>query len=91
METCVLIPQELSLVITSPNDEKHERRKYPDNISVNVWTNSTISQGTLIYPFQGTIRLDTLDIHNYLDYNDVSEVVFFQISAGWWYFSAGKY
>lgn len=73
METCVLIPQELSLVITSPPlDEKRERRKFLENMNVNVWTNSTIAQGTMIYPFQGTIRLDKLDIYNYLDYDDVS-------------------
>lgn len=71
METCVLIPQELSLVITSQQDGKH--RKFSDNVNVNVWTNATITQGTLIYPFQGTIRLDKLDIYNYLDFNDVSK------------------
>ncbi len=66
----MLIPQELSLVITSPAEEK--RRKFAENLNVNVWTNSTITQGTLIYPFQGTIRLDKLEIYSYLDYNDVS-------------------
>lgn len=68
METCVLIPQELSLVITNQIDDK---RKYP-NINVNVWTNVTIPQGTIIRPFQGTIRLDKLDVFDYLDENDVS-------------------
>ncbi|KAL6956624.1 hypothetical protein U1Q18_049825, partial [Sarracenia purpurea var. burkii] len=49
METCVLIPQELSLVISGQIDHK---RKYPSNISVNVWTNVTISKGTLIRRFK---------------------------------------
>ncbi|XP_065210026.1 zinc finger and SCAN domain-containing protein 2-like [Planococcus citri] len=68
METCVLIPQELSLVISGQIDHK---RKYPSNISVNVWTNVTISKGTLIRPFQGTIRLDKLDVFDYLDAHDI--------------------
>lgn len=39
---------------------------------VNVWTNARIPQGTLIYPFQGTIRLDKLEVYSYLEDNDVS-------------------
>ena len=65
----MLIPQELSLVISGQIDHK---RKYPSNISVNVWTNVTITKGTLIRPFQGTIRLDKLDVFDYLDAHDVS-------------------
>ena len=75
----MLIPQELSLVITSPSDDKQDRRKFPadNNICVSVWTNSTIPRGTYIYPFQGTIRLDKLDIYNYLDYSDVSVIGYY--------------
>jgi len=45
--------------------------KLPE-MRVNVWTNARIPQGTLIYPFQGTIRLDKLEVYSYLDDNDVS-------------------
>ncbi|XP_021939987.1 zinc finger protein 771-like isoform X2 [Zootermopsis nevadensis] len=38
---------------------------------VNVWTNARIPQGTLIYPFQGTIRLDKLEVYSCLDDNDI--------------------
>lgn len=45
-------------------------KKTPDT-KVTVWTNAPIPQGTLIYPFQGTIRLDKLEVYNYLDENDI--------------------
>jgi hypothetical protein len=79
METCVLIPQEFSLVLTtdtarvvtaSPAVDRNAN-KLPD-MRVNVWTNARIPQGTLIYPFQGTIRLDKLEVYSSLDDNDVS-------------------
>jgi hypothetical protein len=83
METCVLIPQEFSLVLTagpspavaatSPAVDRNAN-KLPE-MRVNVWTNARIPQGTLIYPFQGTIRLDKLEVYSYLDDNDVSRPV----------------
>jgi hypothetical protein len=48
--------------------------KLPE-MRVNVWTNARIPQGTLIYPFQGTIRLDKLEVYSYLDDNDVSRTL----------------
>lgn len=79
METCVLIPQEFSLVMSSGSDDLFKRSgKYSPmkDVAVNVWTNASIPQGTLIYPFQGTIRLDKLEVYNYLEENDVSESVY---------------
>lgn len=83
METCVLIPQEFSLVLTagpapavpaaSPAVDRNAN-KLPE-MRVNVWTNARIPQGTLIYPFQGTIRLDKLEVYSYLDDNDVSRAL----------------
>lgn len=70
METCVLIPQEFSLVL-APSDGRLGKKKIPE-MSVNVWTNTRIPQGTLVYPFQGTIRLDKLEVYSYLDDSDVS-------------------
>lgn len=74
METCVLIPQEFSLCIRStPIGPK---RPEPE---VSVWTNSPIAQGTLCYPFQGTIRLDKLEVYGQLDDDDVSRKFLFII------------
>lgn len=67
METCVLIPQEFSLCIRGP--VLGNRKAEPE---VSVWSNSPISQGTLCYPFQGTIRLDKLEVHGQLEEDDVS-------------------
>ena len=70
METCVLIPQEFSLVLTTPNVDKNANKLC--EMRVNVWSNTRISQGTIVYPFQGTIRLDKLEVYSYLDDGDVS-------------------
>lgn len=83
METCVLIPQEFSLVLTAgpapavpaaSQAVDRNANKLPE-MRVNVWTNARIPQGTLIYPFQGTIRLDKLEVYSYLDDNDVSRAL----------------
>ena len=74
METCVLIPQELSLVLSSRFEPSVRSVKKTPDTKVTVWTNAPIPQGTLIYPFQGTIRLDKLEVYNYLDENDVSQL-----------------
>ncbi|XP_014250296.1 zinc finger protein 287 [Cimex lectularius] len=71
METCVLIPQEFSLVLTAAPDNHNRLKKKLPEMSVNVWTNARIPQGTLIYPFQGTIRLDKLEVYGYLEDNDI--------------------
>ncbi|XP_049763472.1 zinc finger and SCAN domain-containing protein 22-like [Schistocerca gregaria] len=70
METCVLIPQEFSLVLTATSPVDRNANRLPE-MRVNVWTNARIPQGTLIYPFQGTIRLDKLEVYGYLDDNDI--------------------
>ncbi|KAL0266646.1 UNVERIFIED_CONTAM: hypothetical protein PYX00_009133 [Menopon gallinae] len=74
METCVLIPQELSLAIT-PSDR--DRGKHGKEVNVTVFSNSRVPQGTFLYPFQGTIRLDKIELTSYLDENDVSSHSFF--------------
>lgn len=67
METCVLIPQEFSLCV---RDALPVRRGAEPEVS--VFSNSRIAQGTLCYPFQGTIRLDKLEVHGQLEDDDVS-------------------
>lgn len=66
METCVLIPQEFALALTSTAAKKSAEQ------TATVWTTSKIPQGTLFYPFQGTVRIDKLDIHSHINENDVS-------------------
>lgn len=86
METCVLIPQEFSLVLSSPgsptldrldgvylkNHNNNDVLKGVGREPVSVWTNARIPQGTVVYPFQGTVRLDTLDVYSQLHDGDVS-------------------
>lgn len=66
METCVLIPQELALAVTASGG----RASKEPNVS--VWSTLRIPQGSLCYPFQGTIRIDKLDVYSQLDESDVS-------------------
>lgn len=66
METCVLIPQDFSLVATAPG-ARHSAEQM-----VSVWTSTRIKQGTLYYPFQGTVRIDKLNVFSYLNEKDVS-------------------
>lgn len=76
METCVLIPQEFSLCVRGPAGLAGARRTESEP-EVSVWSNTTIAQGSLCYPFQGTIRIDKLDVYGQLDDDDVSCFSFF--------------
>lgn len=71
METCVLIPKELSLqavpVASLPRSGRHLAEP-----EITVMTNVNVPRGTLIYPFQGTVRMDKLDMFSFLDDTDVS-------------------
>lgn len=66
METQVLIPQELSLVLTAPGG-----RKSGEQVA-SVFALVEIPKGTVLHPFQGTVRIDKLEIYSCLDENDVS-------------------
>lgn len=81
METCVLIPQELSLAIT-PSDRDRDRTRSNKETNVSVFSNVRVPQGTFLYPFQGTIRLDKIEVTAYLDDNDVSFFKFFFLFSG---------
>ncbi|XP_071641518.1 uncharacterized protein [Temnothorax longispinosus] len=74
METCVLIPKEFSLVLT--NDQSSCKNLFKNDSStldvrISVWSNVFIPSGTLIYPFQGSIRFDKIDLYSLLDDNDI--------------------
>lgn len=64
----MLIPQEFSLCIREPLPGARKTAE-PE---VSVFSNSRIAQGTLCYPFQGTIRLDKLEVFGQLEDDDVS-------------------
>lgn len=66
METCVLIPQELSLAVTAAGARSSGEQM------ISVWSSARIKQGELFYPFQGTVRIDKLNIYSYVDNDDVS-------------------
>lgn len=68
MESQVLIPQEFSLVLTAPGGKKSREQ------AASVFSSARIPQGTVFYPFQGTVRIDKLEIHSYLDEHDVSSI-----------------
>ncbi|XP_037073399.1 uncharacterized protein LOC119094446 [Pollicipes pollicipes] len=67
METCVLLPQEFSLVLTPGRGGD---AKSPES-DVQVWSNARIPQGVRVYPFQGTVRLDKLEVYGYLSPTDI--------------------
>lgn len=69
METCVLIPQEFSLVVTAAG-ARHSAEQ-----TVSVWTTDRIKQGAFYYPFQGTVRIDKLNIYSYIEEEDVSTII----------------
>ncbi|CAN7983268.1 unnamed protein product [Ixodes hexagonus] len=80
METFVLIPKELSLVLCDKESGTSSmmlpRQQGPaenarKEASAAVWSNSRISRGTRFLPFQGTVRLDKLDVFGTLDRNDI--------------------
>lgn len=77
METLVLIPQELSLALRPGGARGREA-------SVSVWTSVEIQRGALLYPFQGTIRIDKLHVYSYVPDHDVST---FLCYIHYWYYS----
>lgn len=69
METCVLIPQEFSLAVTAAGARNSGEQM------VSVWTTTRIKQGALYYPFQGTVRIDKLNMYSYISEEDVSNSI----------------
>ncbi|GBP20410.1 hypothetical protein EVAR_14659_1 [Eumeta japonica] len=62
METLVLIPQELSLALRTGGARAEA--------SASVWSSAELARGTLLYPFQGTIRIDKLHVYSYVPDSD---------------------
>ncbi|XP_077285564.1 uncharacterized protein LOC143910840 [Arctopsyche grandis] len=68
METLVLIPQEFALVVTS---EVRSRTRGIPELTASVWTTAQVPRGALCYPFQGTIRIDKLEVYSYVAEDDI--------------------
>ncbi|CRL01725.1 CLUMA_CG014941, isoform A [Clunio marinus] len=62
MDHLVLIPQDFNLALTS--------EKLPHD-NVTVWSNQRIAQGTIYYPFQGTVRIDKLNVFSTINDDDI--------------------
>lgn len=70
MDTCVLMPEEFSLVLTL-----HPNPRNIMEMSVALWTNRCVEAGTFFHADQGTIRLDKLEIYSELQKDDVSTII----------------
>ena len=67
METCILIPRELSLVLRLKSDQRQ-----PLEMGATIWANKTLAPGKTFGPEEGNIQLDTLEIYSQLPTHDVS-------------------
>ncbi|KAL3880226.1 hypothetical protein ACJMK2_032475 [Sinanodonta woodiana] len=66
MYTCILMPEEFSLVLTL-----HPNPKNIMEMNVALWSNVRLLPGSLFYPDKGRIRLDNLEVYSHLKYDDI--------------------
>ena len=67
MDTCVLIPAEVSLVLRPHPDPSHILEMAPT-----IWANLPLPTGTCLPPDQGLVKLDKLHVYRSLPKDDVS-------------------
>lgn len=67
MDTCIVIPDELSLVLTL-----HPNPKNILEMNVALWSNTTLPVGAKFTPDDGKVRLDKLEVYSHLAEDDVS-------------------
>ena len=86
METCVLIPSEFSLMLRPretflqllaglkniKSRQNATEKRTENEASVCVYSNQMVPKGACFLPFQGTIRLDRLEVYSLLNDDDVS-------------------
>ena len=79
METCVLIPEALSLILKprASHRERLDRRglSLPE-MGATLWANRTLQPGTSFRAEEGQIRLEKLEIYSKLCDSDVSKGFF---------------
>ena len=71
MDTCVLIPEEFSLVLTL-----HPNPKNILEMNVALWSNTTLPVGARFTPDDGAARLDKLEVYSHLPEDDVSKFIY---------------
>ncbi|KAL1475993.1 hypothetical protein MTO96_036863 [Rhipicephalus appendiculatus] len=79
METCVLIPAEFSLVLSTAEDSSKRdsdedevtSQTHPYDMKVRLWANQAIPAGKIFSPAEGSVRLDRLEVYSLLGDNDV--------------------
>ena len=69
METCVLIPRQLSIVLLPTGRPGHGLE-----MGATLWANCTLRPGCTFLPDEGELRLDRLEIFTDLSDKDVSRV-----------------
>lgn len=67
METCILIPRELSLMLLPQGSQS---RLF--EMGVTLWANCDLKPGLTFTPDDGEMRLDKLEIYSHLSERDVS-------------------
>ena len=67
METCVLIPKELSIVLLETGRPGHWLE-----MGATLWANRSLRPGCIFLPDEGELRLDRLEIFRDLSDKDVS-------------------
>jgi len=67
METCILIPRQLSLILRPTGAPGR-----PLEMGVTLWANCCIEKGDVFHPDEGDIRLDKLEVYSELISKDVS-------------------
>lgn len=81
METCVLIPHELSLILLPQGAEGKLLE-----MGVTLWANCDLKPGMTFSPDDGELRLDKLEIYSRLSDKDVSiRDVFLQAKQVIWF------
>lgn len=74
MESCVLIPDGLSLVLQPFSSEVSANGIDKFDMGVTIWARKKLEEGTILYPDDGQLRLYTLQVERLLKKDDVSKV-----------------
>lgn len=72
METCILIPRELSLILLPQGNQGRLLE-----MGVTLWANCDLKPGLTFTPDDGEMRLDKLEIYSHLSERDVSSSVLY--------------
>ncbi|CAD5112416.1 DgyrCDS1638 [Dimorphilus gyrociliatus] len=71
MESCVLIPDGLSLVLQPYSSEISTNSIDKFDMGVTIWARKKLEEGTILYPDDGQLRLYTLQVEKLLKRDDI--------------------